>query len=241
MLLLRCVKGRNLGMMENYLPQIVETQSNIHEMPTQIRQNGLHVGEIKFRYNHTQVLIKVRGESTLMSLSNAYLQKIEEQTIAFKKNIIDLLTEKVNCAFVLTVPVDAQGVFDEERIHIRFKIDVMKEQRDVAAMFREPFRVLLPFADFVTEINIRGHRHRLSIIEGSVTLGVQDIQDVVHNPFVGERVKGQWTHFAYRAHKAAKESYKCDVVIPCFEGELEWDCLGKSMTLQFVEFCEPRS
>lgn len=227
-------------MMENYLPRNVETQTNIYEMPNQIRQNGLHVGMMEFRYNHAQVLIQVRGEATQMSLSNAYLEKIVEQTISFKKNVVDLISEKAKCAFVLTVPVDAQGVFDEERIHIRFKIDVIKEQRDVLAMFREPFRVLLPFADFMTEINIRGHRHRLSIIEGSMTLGTQDIQDVLHNPFVGEKVKEQWTTFSHYAYEEAKKVYKCDVVIPCFEGELEWDCKGKHMTLQFIEFCEPR-
>lgn len=225
--------------MENYQTWDATMPTRLVDLSLNIRQNGLFVEEVHFKYNRKQVLTMVGGQTDCMSLSNAYYQAIEEQTIDVRKKVIESLIKTVDCPFEMHIPVDENGKFDEERIHIRFKVDVIKEDRDVAAIFREPFRVLLPFADFVTEINIRGHRHRMSVVEASLILGIQDILDVIHNPFVGEKVKNQWATFAHFAYMEAKKVYKCNVVIPCFEGELEWS-ISRRMTLQFVEFCEPR-
>lgn len=200
-----------------------------------IRQENVLVREMEFEYHAKNDSLVTRGDGvTSLSLTTAFLDSISLQLQQLHDEVILPLIEQVDANFTLKVKVNSAGVFSFDDLKVIFKIDCLKRP-SIAETFRNAFKVLIPFTEYIDYISLRGRDFEITVIETEMNLNKIDLLDVLEMPIVGEKAKKQWFNFAMEASKEAKKEYKLDVVIPVNEGEVTWE-IPHRRRLQHIEF-----
>lgn len=201
-----------------------------------IRESGVLVRELEVEYHkkNNVVLTRVDGETSL-ALTNSFLDSIADQMIQLRQEILLPLIKSVNHNFILKMEIDAKGNFSFDNLTIVFKIDC-KKRGTLHDTFRIPFKILIPFTEYIDYLSLRGNEYELSVIEAEVNVGKEDLLDVLEMPLAGPVAKEQWYNFIVEAVKEAETEYKLDVVIPVREGEVYW-AVPQRKKLQLRELC----
>lgn len=176
--------------------------------------------EIEYLRKNKMVLTRADGQTSL-SLTDSFLDSVSDQLKQLRQEVLLPLIKLVKYNFTLIIEVDSTGKFIFEDLKIVFKIDC-KKRGTLHDTFREPFRILIPFTEYIDFISLRGHNHELAVIEAEVNIGKMDLLDVVDMPLAGPVAKEQWYSFVIEAAKEAESEYKLDVVIPVHDGEVTW-------------------
>ena len=215
------------------------TVSTVHDVGIplicdHIRNENVMVKEMEFDYNEKNNTLITRAEvATSFSLSTPFIDSIEQQLNQLREEIIVPLINQVKFNFTLKIKVDTSGKFLFDDMAIIFKIDC-KKRESLHDTFRVPFRVLIPFTEYIDFLSLRGRKYELAVIEAEVNVNRIDLLDILENPIVGPTAKAQWYNFAVEAINEAKKEYKLDVIIPVKEGEVTWQ-IPHRRRLQHIE------
>ena len=213
-----------------------EEKQNVISMA---RSEQILITRLELEYKRKTKTLYVRGTGTEgipYALTNSYYDMLENQLHNLKK-LITPSVKNLKSNFVMQVDISEQGEFNLDLLNIAIKVDFPKypAKETVLCTFAEPFRVLRPFADYTNSLSVRGHQYRLAVIEGDLTLSLEDFMEVIQVPVVGPRTEKQWLSFAAKVYKEGKKQYNLNITIPCIDGELVWDVKEKQIFLQHQE------
>lgn len=199
-----------------------------------IRQENVLVQEVQFEYHRKNNTLMSRVEGiTSLALTESYHTEMAKQYENLRKELLTPLIELVKHNFTMKFKVDSSGIILDDGIQIIFKMDCI-HGNTLVEKFQSPFKVLLPFVEYIDYLSLRGREYELAVIEGEVTIDKIDLLDVIQKPIVGPTAKAQWLAFIVEAAEEAKKDYKLDVVIPVHDGEVTWE-IPYSRRLQFRE------
>lgn len=195
----------------------------LYEISSIIKNKGIWFKEIELEYrkNNNMLLVRLVGAKN-MKLSDNYVQKISNQLEQLQKDFTTPLIKKIKANFVLSLSVNASGTFSFNDVSLKLKADCgMGLNMDDS--FREPFKVIMPFALYITNLEFRGHKYRMAVVEAAIKITSEELQEIVEYPLIAPRTRKQWLNLASIIYEEAKEEYRYDVSIPCVEGEIYWD------------------
>ncbi|MFP7442528.1 MULTISPECIES: hypothetical protein [Bacillus] len=192
--------------------------------------------EVEYRKKNGMILVRFRGAKSMI-LSEDYLMTIESQLKAIEKQYIRPLIEKCRTNFILNFTVNAQGRISPEA-DLSIKIDCPQKPTNTHDAFREPFGILMPFALYISNIEIRGHNFNVAVVEAHLKITADELLETLELPIIAPRTKEQWYPMAFTVYNEAKEEYRYEVSIPCVEGEMHWD--HKMSTVQMTLFDNSR-
>jgi len=205
--------------------------SDLSNLIREVRTKGIWFKELELEYRKNKRLLLVRFKgSKSMKLTSSYEEMVENQLKQLETKIIMPLIQKVRSNFVVNVSVDSHGRFSFSLISLKLKMDCRKGL-NMHETFKDPFRVMLPFAEYIHSVYFRGIQFNISVVEAEMTITSNDLFEAAEDPLIAPRAKGQWYNIASHIYAEAKLEYKYDVEIPCVEGELYWD--NKVETIQF--------
>ncbi|MEK5071752.1 hypothetical protein [Sporosarcina sp. FSL K6-1508] len=212
-----------------------DQEGEISQFCERIREKNILAREMEFEYKWraNNLITRVDGTTTL-ALTPAFMDSVSQQLDLLYKEVITPLIERVQSNFVLTVKIDALGHFSLDDLKITFKID-LKQHVSLHESFRIPFRILIPFSEYIDYLSLRGQGHNLKVIEAEVNINKLDLLDVIDCPIAGPKAKEQWLAFAIEATAEAKKEHSINVIIPVSEGEVTWE-IPHRRRMQHVEF-----
>lgn len=197
---------------------------NLSYLARIVREKGIWFREIEYEYRkHSKILLVRFKNSRCMKLSENYLSTVENQLKLLEKEIIIPFIEKIKSNFILSVTVNAQGKFSLYDIKLKFKINCNKTTGNAIDYFREPFKVLLPFALYISEVEFRGNKYNLSVVEADAIISFDELKETIHNPIIAPKALQNWSHIYSVVIKESKKQYFYTNNIPCIEGELHWE------------------
>lgn len=206
---------------------------NVTSICDRIISENIMIEEVSIEYKKGTERLFIRADgNTALSLTSTFTQSIQEQMLVLRNEIVMPLVFKFKHNFTLTAKVDSTGNLNFEELHIEFHMDCRKKF-NVHETFRMPFKVLIPFTEFIDYLNLRGHEYELRVIHAEINISQIDLLAILKNPVVGDKAKAQWYAFIMEAEQEAQKEYKLDVVIPVSEGEVTWN-IPHNRKLQFI-------
>lgn len=202
-----------------------------------IRQEHILVQEIVYEYHrkNNTIITRVVGVNTL-SLTDSYIEDMAGEFAKLRQEIIVPLISMCKHNFELKIKVDAKGHVNLDDIQIIFKMEC-KRNCPIAEKFRLPFKVLIPFSEYIDYVSLRGRDYELSVVEAEVNVNKFDLLGVIEEPLYGPAATALWYSFMVEAAEEAKKEFKLDVLVPVHEGEVTWN-IQHSRKIQLREVFE---
>lgn len=208
--------------------------TNINPISEYIKNENILIDEVTIEYKKGRdCLVTHANGQTSLRVTPDYTKAVTNQITMLRNDIVIPLVRKVNSNFTVTAKVDQTGTLNLDELRLDFHVDC-KKKFNTHETFRIPFKILLPFAEYIDYVNLVGHKHELAVIHAEVNVSHLELMDVIEQPIVGPKVKEQWFAFIMEAEKEASKEYKLNVVIPVSEGEITWK-IPHNRKLQFFE------
>lgn len=187
---------------------------------------------VEYRKGSKNLITRAKGK-TSMSLSPSFSKALNTQLATLRNTIVFPLVNQVKHNCKVIVKTDEYGNLNFNELRIEFNLDC-KKKWNTHETFRIPFKVLVPFTEYIDYVNLLGHDYELSAIHAEMNVSQLDLLEVLEDPIEGPRAKAQWYAFIMEAEEEAKKEYRLDVMIPVSEGEVTWD-IPYSRSIQFIE------
>ncbi|WP_028393901.1 hypothetical protein [Bacillus cihuensis] len=219
--------------MEKCMSKVVEIQ--IDELATltkDIRDKGFLLKEIELEYRKKSdlVIVRIIGYKN-KKLSEKYYETIEQNIQQLDGQYISLLIKQIKANFTTKILVDTHGRLSLHQRLIDIKIDCEKGL-NADKVFRKPFLSLLPFAEYITEIEFRGNAYQVKVMDVQLLITAEDLAEIVEYPLISPRAELQWTQIGNQVFKELTSEFNSHIIIPCIEGELYWESKLDTVQLQ---------
>ena len=184
--------------------------------------------KLDYKARTGRTMINVTGRE-VAGLSYKYTDKIEEQLTRIYNTTFKDITAFAQTNVTMHLKINEYGDFDSNEICIQFHMDIEKLKNAEEAL-RKPLKKFLPFAEYITEIDARGHSFNLAALHCTMILSEEDVEIVLENTsIVHPRLKKDWFLMGSVFFAKARETFSYHVIIPSYQGELVWD--NKEVTL----------
>lgn len=217
----------------NNVTEISKYKSNTsqYEVLDQAIQKGLLFSTIEMEYKRGAKNFYTNGDGRKgFSLSASYYKHLEFQLDSIRNRIIIPIINKLNCSFVIVFEVSQKGEILSDHVKLSLQMECPKRLPYLETV-EEVFNVLMPFTDYISNLEVNGHSRGLSYIRAEMNISREDLMDTILNPYVDEFIEKQWHDFGIIAYHEAKEQFSLNVRIPFTYGAFTWDTIEKSIRI----------
>lgn len=188
-----------------------------------IRDTQMIVKKFTYKCKPSNNIISRRASGhrdTSLSLSNQYLSDLITEANTFESKVIKPLSEFCPHTFLVNIDASVSGSLDYENVKVELRISCPSSKVSEIKTFREPLRMLLPFAEYLEKVTVGVHNFRVNNVVGEFTISAEDLLMVVKDPIRYEKLAAQWLIHFQDVYRQSQNVFSFESTIDMFEGKM---------------------
>lgn len=199
-------------------------EKHIVELVDSLREKKIGLSCIKFKYNYhnNEMLPKSVGVRGVIE-DNDYFSNIEENLIYANLCWFTPFGKDIKANFDVHMPVNPDGSIEHHNIGVVVKMDLPSHltSRQYDKFVYPVFRKLVPFRQFVTNVEFKGHDHHVKFIMFHLSLNGKLVTPILNKQGnVNVQILSQWISTLDFVSKLNEDNYSFEENLPVINGRM---------------------
>lgn len=216
--------------------QLLE-ENQIIEIVSKLKEQKFAVNGIKLKYNFQKnvMFLEPVGVRSIID-DEDYFLNIEDNLTYANLCYLSSIAKEIKTNFDVNMTVCPDGSIDHENVEFIVKLNLpLHLKRNQFDRFVYPiFRKILPFRQFLTNCEFKGHEHHIKFIIFHLKLNGKKVTPILNQKALNNQVLAQWiTAFDYITQYNQSE-YGFEENIPVLNGRISLATFETTLRFKFT-------